>query len=193
MLRGLYDWTLSLAERRDALWVLAFISFIEMKGLTFCKPFTPLSHGRFDSISPCSIKFSWRAALKKNGEDCLHPPFVADDQHKAIPIPCGRRRVIEEAMAWAVRRMSRGLALLDDRFRVEALGLRFSFTTQPGVQFYTANFLDGQHGKGGAVYYRHAGLCLETQHFPDSVNHPDFPSVVLRPGETYRHTTVHRF
>ena len=67
------------------------------------------------------------------------------------------------------------------------------FTTQPGVQFYTANFLDGQRGKGGAVYNRHAGLCLETQHFPDSVNHPEFPSTILRPGETQRHTTEYRF
>ena len=61
------------------------------------------------------------------------------------------------------------------------------FTTEPGIQFYTGNFLDGTiKGKGGVVYKKHAGLCLETQHFPDSVNHPDFPSTILRPGETYR-------
>jgi aldose 1-epimerase len=68
------------------------------------------------------------------------------------------------------------------------------FTTQPGVQLYTANWLDGSLiGKGGVAYRQHAALCLETQHFPDSVNHPNFPSVVLRPGETYRQTTVHKF
>ena len=66
-------------------------------------------------------------------------------------------------------------------------------TTEPGVQFYSGNFLDGLKGKGGAVYEKHYGLCLETQHFPDSINQPDFPSVVLRPGETYRQVTVHRF
>lgn len=66
-------------------------------------------------------------------------------------------------------------------------------TTQPGVQFYTGNFLSGMSGKGGAVYNRHAGLCLETQHFPDSVNHPGFPSTILRPGEAYRQTTEYRF
>ncbi len=67
-------------------------------------------------------------------------------------------------------------------------------TTQPGVQFYTGNFLDGTvKGKGGAVYNKHAGFCLETQHFPDSVHHPNFPSVILRPGETYRQTTVYKF
>ncbi len=67
-------------------------------------------------------------------------------------------------------------------------------TTEPGVQFYTGNFLDGKNkGKGGAAYKKHAGFCLETQHFPDSVNHVNFPSVILMPGETYRSTTVYKF
>ncbi len=67
-------------------------------------------------------------------------------------------------------------------------------TTEPGLQFYSGNFLDGTiKGKGGAVYKRHQGLCLETQHYPDSVNRPEWPSVVLRPGETYRHVMIHRF
>ena len=67
-------------------------------------------------------------------------------------------------------------------------------TTEPGVQLYTGNFLDGSlTGKRGVVYHRHTGFCLETQHFPDSVNRPEFPSVILRPGETYRHVMVHRF
>lgn len=67
-------------------------------------------------------------------------------------------------------------------------------TTHPGMQFYTANHLDGTlRGKGGRVYARHAGFCLETQHYPDSPHHPAFPSTVLRPGQTYRHTTIHRF
>jgi aldose 1-epimerase len=67
-------------------------------------------------------------------------------------------------------------------------------TTEPGMQFYTGNFLDGTVvGRGGAVYHKRAGFCLETQHFPDSPNKPKFPSTVLRPGETYRTTTVYRF
>jgi aldose 1-epimerase len=67
-------------------------------------------------------------------------------------------------------------------------------TTQPGLQFYTGNFLDGSIvGRDGARYVKHAGFCLETQHFPDSPNRPAFPSTVLRPGETYRQTTVLRF
>jgi aldose 1-epimerase len=67
-------------------------------------------------------------------------------------------------------------------------------TTQPGVQFYTANFLNGSlTGKRGVVYNQHCAFCLETQHFPDSVNQPKFPSVILRPGQTYRHTTIYKF
>lgn len=67
------------------------------------------------------------------------------------------------------------------------------YTTQPGVQFYTGNFLDELVGKGGQVYRKRSGFCLETQHFPDSPNQPNFPSVVLNPGERYEQTTVFRF
>ncbi|WP_409234231.1 aldose epimerase family protein [Streptomyces sp. PA5.6] len=67
-------------------------------------------------------------------------------------------------------------------------------TTEPGVQFYSGNFLDGTlAGPSGRTYRQGDGLCLETQHFPDSPNQPSFPSTVLRPGETYRSTTVHAF
>lgn len=66
-------------------------------------------------------------------------------------------------------------------------------TTEPGVQFYTGNFLDGKTvGKSGKPYVRRGAFCLETQHYPDSPNRPAFPSTVLRPGGTYRHTTVYR-
>ena len=68
------------------------------------------------------------------------------------------------------------------------------YTTQPGVQLYTGNFLDGKlTGIGGAKYEKHAGLCLETQHFPDSPNQPQFPSTVLRRGETYHQVTIFKF
>ena len=67
-------------------------------------------------------------------------------------------------------------------------------TDQPGMQFYTGNFLDGSiTGKGGKVYRQRYGFCMETQHFPDSPNRPEFPSVVLKPGEQYRTATVYRF
>jgi aldose 1-epimerase len=68
------------------------------------------------------------------------------------------------------------------------------FTTEPGIQFYTGNFLDGSiTGKVERVYRKHYGFCLETQHFPDSPNQPDFPSTILRPGESYQTLTIYRF
>jgi len=68
------------------------------------------------------------------------------------------------------------------------------FTTQPGLQFYSGNFLDGSIiGKGGRVYGKHAGCCLETQHFPDSPNQPSFPTTILKREQQYEHETVFRF
>jgi aldose 1-epimerase len=67
------------------------------------------------------------------------------------------------------------------------------YTTQPAVQFYGGNFLDGTITAGGKTYEKHYGLCLETQHYPDSPNQKDFPTTVLKPGETYKQSTVHKF
>ena len=68
------------------------------------------------------------------------------------------------------------------------------WTTEPGVQFYTGNSLDGTLiGKGGVHYQKHAALCLEAQHFPDSVNQPKFPSTILKPGAVYRQETIYKF
>ena len=68
------------------------------------------------------------------------------------------------------------------------------FTTEPGVQFYTGNFLNGSDiGKGGQKYEFRNGFCLETQHFPDSINQPHFPSAILRPKQKYTQTTIHKF
>ena len=66
-------------------------------------------------------------------------------------------------------------------------------TTQPGVQFYTGNYLNGEPGKDGKIYKNRDGFCLETQHYPDSPNQPKFPSTELKPGETYQHRTLFRF
>ena len=68
------------------------------------------------------------------------------------------------------------------------------YTTEPGIQFYSGNFLDGSiTGKKGSIYKKRYGLCLETQHYPDSPNRPDFPSTELKPGEIYKSTTVYKF
>jgi len=67
------------------------------------------------------------------------------------------------------------------------------FTSQPAIQLYTGNFLEGTAGRDERVHKKHCAFCLETQGYPDAVNQPDFPSVILRPGETYLHTTKHSF
>ena len=67
------------------------------------------------------------------------------------------------------------------------------YTDQPGIQFYSGNFLKGQKGKGGKTYPFRGAICLETQHFPDSVNHDNFPNTILKPGEIYKTSTVHKF
>jgi aldose 1-epimerase len=66
-------------------------------------------------------------------------------------------------------------------------------TTQPGVQLYTSNWMENEKGKGGKIYNRREAFCLETQHFPDAIHHPHFPSTILQPGEDYKHSCVHRF
>ncbi|MCD6118098.1 galactose-1-epimerase, partial [bacterium] len=67
-------------------------------------------------------------------------------------------------------------------------------TTEPGMQFYSGNFLDGTiKGKKGKIYSYRSAVVLEADHFPDSPNHADFPSVILRPGETYTQKTIYRF
>jgi len=95
---------------------------------------------------------------------------------------------------FVLSRPDTGLALaavLKDPLSGRTLEVR---TTEPGVQFYSGNFLDGSlTGKGGVVYTQRTGVCLETQHFPDSPNQKAFPSTVLRPGETYRSRTVWTF
>lgn len=79
--------------------------------------------------------------------------------------------------------------------RSEKSGIQMKvFTTEPGVQFYTGNFLDGSNvGKGGTAYQERSGFCLETQHFPDSPNQPNFPSTLLKPSEAYKSTTIYKF
>ncbi len=95
---------------------------------------------------------------------------------------------------WVLNRASDGLTLAA-RIEEPSTGRILEvFTTQPGVQFYTGNFLDGTiKGKGGKVYGRRSAFCLETQHFPDSPNKPAFPTTELKPGQRFQSTTVFRF
>jgi aldose 1-epimerase len=68
-----------------------------------------------------------------------------------------------------------------------------AYTDQPGIQVYSGNFLKGQTGKGGMTYPQRSAICLETQHFPDAVNRPNFPSIILKPGQTYKQTCIYAF
>jgi len=96
---------------------------------------------------------------------------------------------------WVLEPARPGALTLGARLEDPISGRRIDIrTTEPGLQFYSGNFLDGTiRGKGGHVYAHRTGLCLETQHFQDSPNHPNFPSTVLRPGEHYRSQTVIAF
>jgi aldose 1-epimerase len=96
---------------------------------------------------------------------------------------------------WVLNKKTEGGLELGVRVYEPATGRVMEvYTTEPGVQFYAGNFLDGSNvGKGGKVYEYRSAICLEAQHFPDSPNQPQFPTVVLEPGQEYRNTTIYKF
>jgi len=95
---------------------------------------------------------------------------------------------------WVLRKQGSDLSLAARVVEPTSGRVMEIYTTEPGIQFYSGNFLDGTvTGKDGKVYKHRYGLCLETQHYPDSPNKPDWPTTVLRPGKTYKTTTVHKF
>lgn len=96
---------------------------------------------------------------------------------------------------WVLNRTGNGLELAAKLYDPTSGRQMEVWTTQPGLQFYTGNFLNGRFNdtKNGTKYIKNGALCLETQHFPDSPNEPSFPSTILKPGETYHHTTVYKF
>lgn len=95
---------------------------------------------------------------------------------------------------WVLRKKEGELALAARLYEPTSGRVMEIYTTEPGIQFYSGNFLDGSiTGKDGVVYRHRWGLCLETQHFPDSPNKPNWPSTVLRPGQVYKTKTIHKF
>jgi len=95
---------------------------------------------------------------------------------------------------WVLNKQGKELSLAAEVYEPATGRIMQVFTTEPGLQFYSGNFLDGSDtGKNGVVYHYRSAFCLEAQHFPDSPNHPGFPSTVLKPGEEYRQTTIYRF
>lgn len=96
---------------------------------------------------------------------------------------------------WVLTRTGKDLELITTLYHPGSGRYMEVYTTEPGIQFYSGNFLDGtlKHTMNGQKYVLHAGLCLETQHFPDGPNQPSFPNTILKPGETYRHTSLYKF
>jgi aldose 1-epimerase len=95
---------------------------------------------------------------------------------------------------WVLDATGGKLALAAEAFDPSSGRVLQALTTEPGIQFYTGNFLDGTvKGKGGVTYGKHSAFCLETQHFPDSPNHPDFPTAELKRGQKYHTVTVFKF
>ena len=95
---------------------------------------------------------------------------------------------------YVVNKPSGGLSLVARVYEPASGRVMEVFSTELGVQFYSGNFLDGTIiGKKGVTYQQYHGFCLETQYFPDAINHPNFPSIVLKPGKTYTQTTIYKF
>jgi len=95
---------------------------------------------------------------------------------------------------WVLDKAGAGLSKAAEVYEPKTGRVLEVWTTEPAMQFYTGNFLDGTiHGKGGKVYPRRGAFCMETQHYPDSPNHPAFPSTELKPGATYHTTTIYSF
>jgi aldose 1-epimerase len=95
---------------------------------------------------------------------------------------------------WVLNKGNGGLTKAAEVYEAKTGRVMEVWTTEPGLQFYTGNFLDGTiHGKGGKAYPFRGAFCMETQHYPDSPNKPKFPSTVLKPGQTYKTSTVYRF
>lgn len=127
--------------------------------------------------TPLDLRHSRELCLALESEDPLIAGSAGFDQNYVLNVNCRTLR----PQAAAVFCRESGILLE-------------MFTTEPAVGFYTGNLLGGEpSGKSGQPYMKHSGLCLEAQHYPDSVNHPEFPSTVLRPGEQYIQTTIYRF
>jgi aldose 1-epimerase len=95
---------------------------------------------------------------------------------------------------WVLNKQGREMTLAATVYEPATGRVMKVYTAEPGIQFYAGNFLDGTiTGKEDTVYQHRYGFCLETQHFPDSPNKPNFPTTILRPGQTYESTTVYRF
>ena len=142
------------------------------------RQFTPVNDkliptGKIDSVSGTAMDFT---SAKKIGKDIAQVPGGYDHN-------------------WVFQKPENRFDMVASLYHAPSGRYMEVHTTEPGIQFYSGNFLNGtlKNARGGAKYIKHAGLCLETQHFPDSPNQPAFPNTILKPGETYQQITVYKF
>ncbi len=138
---------------------------------------TLIPTGKLANVQGTNLDFRKASKIGKRIDELTDTPTMGYDHNYVLRAP-------EEGKAM------RPAATLVDKDSGRRMNIT---TTEPGVQFYTGNFLKGQVGKGGKTYAHRSALCLETQHFPDSINQPSFPSIVLKPGEKFISQTVLSF
>jgi aldose 1-epimerase len=137
---------------------------------------TLIPTGEIAPVQGTPLDFAEPHAIGERIEELVETAYLGYDHNFVINEPFGGR--------------PRLCARVKDPKSGRVLEIR---TNAPGVQFYSGNFLHGQKGKGGKEYPLRSAFCLETQHYPDSINHPDFPTTLLQPGETYRHVCIYAF
>ena len=138
---------------------------------------TLIPTGKIESVEGTNLDFRKATKIGKRIDELTDKPTIGYDHNFVLRAPEADRPM-------------RPAATLFDPDSGRRLRI---MTTEPGIQFYSGNFLKGQQGKGGKTYAHRSALCLETQHFPDSVNQPSFPSVVLKPGAQFESQTVLSF
>lgn len=146
--------------------------------------------GRFTPVGPGLIPTGALAPVAGTPLDFRTPTRIGariDQDHEQLKLGRGYDH------NYVLDRTGPGLVLAARLLDAKSGRVLDVHTTEPGVQLYTGNFLGTETGKGGRTYPRQSGLCLETQHYPDSPNRPEFPSTVLRPGEEYRSKTIFAF
>lgn len=150
-----------------------------------------LNAAHYTPVNPGLIPTGEIATVKGTPFDFTVPHSIGkriDDDNEQIKFGGGYDH------NWVLDSQDGDLALAATAFEPGTGRIMEVWTTEPGVQFYCGNFLDGSLiGKSGRPYHRRNGFCLETQHYPDSVNQPHFPTTILKPGETYQTTTLFRF